>query len=112
MSNWYGTSRSNYFRVKDETSFRKWTDCLGIGIFKHDDDPTLFAVHPGERTDDGSWPSYDLEKDEDIDFADELARHLLKGQIAVLMTAGAKSRHEKAARRFRVREEEITRAEH
>jgi len=39
MSNWYGTSRSNYFRVKDETSFRKWTDCLGIGIFKHDDDP-------------------------------------------------------------------------
>ena len=70
MSNWYGTSQSNYFRVKDETSFRKWADGLGIGIFQHDDDPTLFAVHPGDHTDDGSWLSCDFENDKEIDFSE------------------------------------------
>jgi hypothetical protein len=136
MANWYGTSRSNYFRVKDETAFRKWADGLGISIVERKDDTTLFAVHPGDRTDDGSWPSYDLETDEVVGFEDELAKHLLKGQIAVLITAGAERLryisgsavavnhqgravvvmlddiYQKAAHQFRVPEAEITRAEY
>ncbi len=62
---------------------------MNIGIIENKRDPTLFAVHSGDRTDDGSWPSYDLENDKDIDFQGELVGHLLEGQVAVLMSAGA-----------------------
>lgn len=89
MANWYGTSRSNYFRVKEEAAFRQWADNLHLGIFEHDQDHGLFAIHPGDWCDNGSWPSCDLETDEEIDIADQLSKHLAEGQVAVLMTAGA-----------------------
>ncbi len=31
MADWYGTARSNYFRVKDEAAFRKEAESLGLG---------------------------------------------------------------------------------
>lgn len=134
MANWYGTARSNYFRVKDKDAFLKWADGRGLGVFKHEDRADLFAIHGGESTDDGSWPSYDVEGDTEIDLVAELAQHLPKGQIAVLMEIGAeklryltgvaiginhKGRvveltlsdiYRKAARTFRVAESEINQA--
>lgn len=89
MANWYGTSRSNYFRVKDAEAFLKWADERGLGVFKHQQDEGVFAIHGGSSTEDGSWPSYDMEEDEDIDLIDELAAHLCEDQIAVLMEIGA-----------------------
>ncbi len=86
MANWYGTSRSNYFRVKDEAQFRQWVDRRGISIFQSSEDSTLFAVY---STDDGSWPSYDMESDAEVDFVNELSQHLAKDEVAVLLTAGA-----------------------
>ena len=94
----------------------------------------LFAIYGGESTDDGSWPSYDVEGDTEIDLVAELAQHLPKGQIAVLMEIGAeklryltgvaiavnhKGRvveltlgdiYRKSSRAFRVAESEITQA--
>jgi len=126
MANWYGSSRSNYFHVKDSDAFLKWAEDRGLGVFRNDKDSGLFAIYGGESTDDGSWPSYNLER----------AQHLSKGQIAVLMEVGAeKLRHltgaafainskgrvvaltlgdiyQKAARTFRVPKNEITRAEY
>jgi hypothetical protein len=132
MANWYSTARSNYFRVKDRDAFLKWTERLGLGVFKNEESPDLFAIYGGENTDDGSWPSYDVEGDTEIDLVTELAQHLPKGQIAVLMEIGAeklryltgvaiavnhKGRvvelalsniYRKAARTFHVAESEIT----
>jgi hypothetical protein len=134
MANWYGSARSNYFRVKDRDAFLNWADSHGLGVFKNEESQDLFAVHGGESTDDGSWPSYDVEGDTEIDLVAELAQHLPKGQIAVLMEIGAeklryltgvaiainhKGRvveltlsdiYRKASRSFRVAETEITQA--
>jgi hypothetical protein len=136
MANWYGSSRSNYFRVKDHDAFLTWAEGRGLGVFKNREDTGLFAIHGGESTDDGSWPSYDMEHDTEIDLVAELAQHLPKGQVAVLMEVGAeklryltgaafainsKGRvaeltlgdiYRKAARTFHIPESEITRAEY
>lgn len=134
MANWYGSSRSNYFRVKDCDAFLKWTEKRGLGVFKNSEDAALFAIHSGDSTDSGSWPSYDLESDTEIDLVAELAQHLPKRQIAVLMEIGAEKLryltgiaiavnhrgraavvslddvYRKAARTFHVPENEITQA--
>ncbi len=89
MANWYGTARSNCFRVKDKDAFLKWADGRGLGVFKNEENADLFAIYGGESTDDGSWPSYDVESDTEIDLVAELAQHLPNGQIAVLMEIGA-----------------------
>jgi len=134
MANWYGSSRSNYFRVKDCDAFLQWVEKRGLGFFKNGEDAALFAIHSGDSTDAGSWPSYDLEADTEIDLVAELAQHLPKGEVAVLMEIGAeklryltgiaiavnhKGRaavvslddvYRKAARTFRVQENKITQA--
>ena len=48
MANWYGTARSNYFRVKDKDAFLKWADGRGLGVFKNEESADLFAIHGGE----------------------------------------------------------------
>src|SRR5260370_36758410 len=58
----------------------------GSGITQSREDPILFAVY---STDDGSWPSYDMETDTEVDFLNELSQHLAKGEVAVLLTARA-----------------------
>ena len=134
MANWYGSSRSNYFRVKDCDAFLQWVEKRGLGLFKNSGDAALFAIHSGDSTDGGSWPSYDLEADTEIDLATELAQHLPKGEVAVLMEIGAEKLryltgiaiavnhkglaavvslddvYRKAARTFRVQENKITQA--
>lgn len=136
MANWYGTARSNYFRVKDRDAFLKWAEKRGLGVFESSEDAGLFAIHSGDSTDGGSWPSYDVEKDTEVDLVRELAEHLPNGQVAVLVEVGAeklryltgqaiainaKGRvvevtlsdiYRKAARGFRVPESGITRAEY
>jgi hypothetical protein len=134
MANWYGSSRSSYFRVKDCDAFLKWVEKRGLGVFRNSEDVALFAIHSGDSTDGGSWPSYDLESDTEIDLVAELAQHLPKGQVAVLMEIGAEKLRYltgiaiavnykgraavvslddvycKAARTFRVPENKITQA--
>jgi len=134
MANWYGTARSNYFRVKDAEVFVQWAKRRGLGVFKTERGADIFAIHGGDSTGDGSWPSYDMAEDSEIDLVRELAEHLPKGQVAVLMEIGAEKlryltgvaiavNHKgrvvqltlsdiycKAARAFRVAESEITQA--
>ena len=92
MANWYGTSRSNYFRVKDEKAFTAFVGSLSLDHWTNKDG--LHAVAP-DGANDGYWPSQIWHEDEDgedykdIDFVDELAPHLADGEVAVLMTAGS-----------------------
>ena len=136
MANWYGSARSNYFRVKDTDAFLQWTERRGLGVFKSEQGPDVLGIHPGNSTDGGDWPSYDMEKDEEFDLEAELAQHLAPGQVAILLEVGAeklryltgqaiavnaKGRvvvvtlsdiYRKAARAFRIPESEISRAEY
>lgn len=136
MANWYGSARSNYFRVKDTDAFLRWAERRGLGIFKNEQARDLHAIHAGDTTDSGGWPSYDLENDEELDLVSELAEHLAPGQVAILLEVGAeklryltgqaiavnaKGRvvevtlsdiYRKAAHTFRIPESEITRTEY
>ena len=87
MANWYGTARSNYFKVKDEEAFLEWTESRDLEVFEGRGG--LFGVAPSSMSEDGSWPSYDNEMDAEIDFQAELIEHLAEGQVAILMTIGS-----------------------
>lgn len=87
MANWYGTSRSNYFNVKDEGAFREWAESRDLEVLEKPSG--LFGITPSSMSEDGSWPSYDYDNDYEIDFQAELIEHLAEGQVAILMTIGA-----------------------
>jgi hypothetical protein len=87
MANWYGTSRSNYFKVENEEAFREWAESRDLEVFEGRGG--LFGIAPSSMSEDGSWPSYDDEVDAGIDFQAELIEHLAEGQVAILMTIGA-----------------------
>ena len=86
MANWYGTSRSNYFKVKDEDAFREWAESRDLEVFETTQG---LGIAPSFMSEDGSWPSYDYDEDYEIDFQAELIEHLAEGQVAILMTIGA-----------------------
>jgi hypothetical protein len=89
MANYYCASRTNYFRVKDETAFRAWAKRRDLQI--RDDNtkyPGHFALSPDDGN-DGAFPNYDAERDEEIDFIAELAEHLAADSVAVMLETGA-----------------------
>ena len=136
MANWYGSARSNYFQVRDAEAFLQWAERRSLGVFKSEQNAAIFAIHPGASTDSGGWPSFDMEEDKEFDLAAELSEHLFPSQVAVLLEVGAEKLrylngeaiavnhsgrvivlslndiYRKAAREFRVPENEITRAEY
>ncbi len=86
MANWIGTARTNYFRVKDELEFRKWVAQFEVVIVT--DDACRFGLYTA--SDDGGFPCMrkNGDKDEVIDFAEELSKLSEDGSIAVLMEIG------------------------
>lgn len=90
MANYYATARSNYFRVKDSITFESWVESRQtLGTFKKDvGGETLYAIYD-DGGDANGWPLYDVETDEPIDLAAELAEHLVDGEVAVLFEVGA-----------------------
>jgi len=99
MSNFNGTARSNYFRVKDVEAFKEAMEALpAINVWEKDG---LFAIY-SEDPDTGTWPSWMIRDDPDpdeegafiqdeyeIDMPTEIAPHLADGEVCVLMEAGA-----------------------
>lgn len=88
MANFYGTARSNYFKVKDANAFKAWVETVpGLGFWEHEGTFGIYSDCP----DSGCWPSarWDDDEDEYFDLVAELAEHLADGEVAVLMEAGA-----------------------
>lgn len=89
MANWYGTARSNYFRVKDVSQFLIWADARDLDTFQNKEGRYAIAARDGE-----GWPSsyvdtagdYDVEVE--FDPPTELFAHLADGEVAVLMEVG------------------------
>lgn len=99
MANYYATSRSNYFAVKDETKFRQWAESLDLTVMtpSHPDriphEVPRFAITPGTQSDSGGWPdnhfNEESQEDEDIDVCEHLSVHLAEGEVAILMEVGS-----------------------
>lgn len=89
MANYYCSSRTNYFRVKDVAAFKAWAGKRGVEVYAKADRADCFCVLPGGSTDSGGFPSWDEDKEDDFDFIEELARHLDEKSVAVIVEAGA-----------------------
>ena len=61
MANWYGSARTNYFRVKDEEAFRAALAGFDIEIY-NDDEGRVTLLSQDEY---GGWPSWIFAEDED-----------------------------------------------
>ena len=89
MANYYGTSRSNYFKVKNKEKFKELCAVLDVEMIERDDLVGFICSH----SEDGSLPSYvyneKTQDHEDINLCQMIAPHLRKGQVAVMVEAGA-----------------------
>lgn len=88
MANYYGTSRSNYFKVKNKEKFTALCEKLGVQLIEQGN-----LVGFISNSEDGSLPSsiYDEKTgdQQDIDLCNLISKHLCKGQVAVMVESGA-----------------------
>lgn len=102
MANWYGTARSNAFRVKDEDAFREdMVELAGLEVHRREPadasgehGPRFVLLEPhGEGWPSPTRPVYDeagdLVREEEVDLFDLVAGHLAEGEVAVFVEAGA-----------------------
>ena len=93
MADYSGNCRSNYFKVKSQDDFINWAESLDLDVW------TESHNHPGCVGFGcyGSIPSYRYKEGaedgnfEEVDFAQELAAHLVDGEVAIYQEVG----HEK-----------------
>jgi hypothetical protein len=91
MANYYESSRSNYFFVKDIEAFEAELKGSGLEIStKKIDDLTQVCLlaseengFPFEKYDPDTFDS------EELDWSDIFKRHLVDNQVAIIMGAGA-----------------------
>lgn len=86
MANYYATTRSNYFHVKDREAFDEFCSRCCHVTYEGDDDTVMVSADNGDC---GGWPCYDMENDEDLDFPKALSAHLAEGEVAILMEVGS-----------------------
>lgn len=106
MANFFGTARSNYFRVKDSETFKAWVKKVpGLGVWETSQATIDFAETEEEKRrlacvfgiysndgDSGCWPSsFEDEEGEyqHIDLIITIAPYLADGQVIVMMETGA-----------------------
>ena len=99
MANYYGSARSNEFRVKDIDAFKKAAAEINVGVWV--DDPAAGLVSAYSEDPDGAgWPSWvyrelpedapdDVDEYVEVDLAAFVAPHLADGSVAIFFEAGA-----------------------
>jgi hypothetical protein len=85
VSNWYGTCRSNYFRVKDLTAFRDFIERFEARLIEKDG-KFGFVSEDDYGGVPHHWPN---DEDEPVSILDGIAEHLAENQVCVIMEAGA-----------------------
>ena len=91
MANYYASSRTNYFKVKDLEKFKNELKTFGdeLDIYTDSGDRGLCII---DNLGDGFPSDYYNEESEDyhdIDWGDFFSRHLVENHVAVIMEAGA-----------------------
>jgi len=93
MANYYGSARSNYFRVKDREAFMEDMDKLyGVSISELERDDTGRFVLLGNHDDGGDWcvsEDTDDEDYEDVYLPERVAPHLAEHEVAIFIDAGS-----------------------
>jgi len=100
MANYYGTTRSNYFRVKDDVAFKDWCNELNLDWWDKtfDSQDGVFYAISADTGDCCGWPTSvvradpgdpDVENDVEVDVAAELADHLDPRDVAILLEIGS-----------------------
>ena len=91
MANYYASSRSNYFNVKDADAFKAAMANFGDVEVITDKDGRYGVL--SQHSDNGTWPSYffdDITDEEtEVDFFSFVADHLADDEVAIFMEAGA-----------------------
>ena len=91
MANYYGSARSNYFKVKDPVAFEE-------ALFNVPDIEIQGSIEKGfcvlvSGGDAGGWPSMgwddETEEEFDIDVPQIVSEHLVDGEVAIFEEAGA-----------------------
>ena len=92
MANFYGSARTNYFKVKNLAKFKKALDNADVQVVGNVNDGELVALL---SCGDGGWcSSYwdDVTGDAvEIDIPSIVAKHLKKGWVAVFLEVGAEN---------------------
>jgi hypothetical protein len=98
MANYYGSCRTNYFKVKDEKAFEAAVEALPDIEF-HRSDGAIDAKHEGlycilgNNADGAGWPTHQynekLDDYNDFDLVSEVYPHLADGEVAIFMEVGA-----------------------
>jgi hypothetical protein len=90
MANYYATTRSNYFRVKDAAAFEAWCRKWSFDFWTKDIEGCgrCYAIS-ADTGDCNGWARFDSEQDGEIDIAVELAEHLDVRDAAVLVEVGS-----------------------
>jgi hypothetical protein len=84
----WGSSLSNYFKVKDIHAFKTWLSEIGhVGIaYEWNDSIAIIGDYFG------GWPDCRGQGHVSFDFVEELSGFLAEGEIAVLIDVGAEDR--------------------
>jgi hypothetical protein len=90
MANYYASTRSNYFRVKDADAFKAWCEQRYLEFWTKTIDGMgeCYAI-TADTGDCCGWPSYDIDGDCEFDFTGELAEHLDPRDVAIIFEVGS-----------------------
>ena len=92
MATYCGRFRSNYFKVKNADEYEMFCDLYGLTLIKKKDDGDMYGFM---SEDSPTLPSgYYSEAAGDFvetDFFQELSKHMLAGEVAVVMETGYES---------------------
>ncbi len=89
MANYYEKARTNYFKVKDIAAFNDWANKFtGLDVVVQEQEGTVSILFDEES---GVPSFYYDENDQEIevDFMEELAKHLADDSVAVLEAVGS-----------------------
>ena len=90
MGNYVGTARSNHFKVKDIPKFTDFCDTFGATVEPSHNHKGKICIIFEEEIPSEVYNHEDGEGVE-LDIMQEISKHLVKGEVAILMESG----HEK-----------------
>lgn len=80
--------RTNYVKVKDPAAFTAEMESLGLEVITDEKNgETLYGAMTADN-DQGGWPTQN-EQDEDIWIVEVLAKHLVAGEVCVVLSVGS-----------------------
>lgn len=90
MAKSFHCALTNFFRVRNAPEFRAWAEERGLLVLRHPGKPTLVALAPAKGKMRFQKETY--HGDSGRDLADEVARFLAKGEVALILELGTKDR--------------------